>query len=143
RGVPAGTGTAGSPPLLYVVELAGLASGDTIRVGDGSRAEYRTITNLGGAATHAAVELPLSHAHGTAANVESVGLNLVGAAMPLDDDVARGSDIIPVQVGAAPATGITIEIRAAGGGIAEYRRVLDVQPGGAGVFLLTLDSGLS
>jgi phage tail sheath protein FI len=141
RSAPAGSGIVGTQ-LLYAVELNGLAVGDTIRVGDGSRAEYRTITALGGAATHIATDLPLSHAHDTVVSVESVGLVPIGPVMALADDAVRGDDLIVVAAGAAPAVGITVEVRAAAGGNSEFRRVLAVQPGVPGEFLLSLDSAL-
>src|SRR5215510_10741306 len=39
------TGTAVNLPLLYALDPSGLSNGDVIRIGDGSRAEYRRIVN--------------------------------------------------------------------------------------------------
>lgn len=59
------TGTLGNLPLIYALDISALSVNDWIRIGDGSRAEYRQVAALGTPATntHVPLSLPLSFAH--------------------------------------------------------------------------------
>ena len=56
------TGTATNLPLLYVLDPTGLNVGDMIRIGDGSRAEYRHVVNKT-AANDVALSQPFQRNH--------------------------------------------------------------------------------
>lgn len=59
------SGTSANPPLLYVLDVSDLNVNDWIRVGDGSRAEYRQVAAIGSPAdnTHVPLDFPLSRSH--------------------------------------------------------------------------------
>jgi hypothetical protein len=56
------SGTTVHPPLLYVTDATGMATGNWVRIGDGSRAEYHQIQTVGSASHHAA-NTPLLRPH--------------------------------------------------------------------------------
>jgi hypothetical protein len=59
---------------LYVLDMAGIADGDSLRIGDGSRAEYREVDGAPAAGDHIlplAAALTLGHASGTPVGVNS------------------------------------------------------------------------
>jgi hypothetical protein len=66
-----GTGTAVNSPLLYVLDRTNLTDGDIVRVGDGSRAEYRTV-GATASARHVSLHLPLQRAHVVGASVREI-----------------------------------------------------------------------
>ena len=68
RSAPLGSGTAASPPRLYVLSASNLVSAvpgpaDWVRIGDGSRAEYGQVQTISAAASHTALNFPLHFAH--------------------------------------------------------------------------------
>lgn len=64
------TGTATSPPPLYVLDGTGLNPNDWIRIGDGSNDEYRQVSTVTSpAAAHIPLDSPLSRSHNVAATV--------------------------------------------------------------------------
>ncbi|MEJ7598216.1 MAG: phage tail sheath C-terminal domain-containing protein [Kofleriaceae bacterium] len=71
RAAEEATGTADNPPLLVTLDAGGLAIGDVIRIGDGSRTEYRTVVNVG-ATTHISLNLPLQGSHPSGRNVQDI-----------------------------------------------------------------------
>ncbi len=66
------TGTLVNPPLLYALSVAGLGAGDVIRVGDGSRSEYRTIVNTDATPRHVSLDLPLQRSHASGVPVTDI-----------------------------------------------------------------------
>ena len=61
-----GTGTAVNRPLLYVLDPSNFSGGpppDWIRIGDGSRAEYRQVASIGGTVQHVTLNFPLHFSH--------------------------------------------------------------------------------
>jgi Bacteriophage tail sheath protein len=83
RAAPENSGSAITPPLLYVLDSQNLAANDSIRVGDGSRAEYRQVTNIGVPAnnTQVPVNFPLSYAHNAGAAINQIN-RVVDVAYP-------------------------------------------------------------
>src|SRR5215471_13921814 len=67
RAAAEGTGTAITPPDLYALSPAGLAVTNVIRIGDGSRSEYRTIAVVDATQRHVSLNLPLQRAHASGA----------------------------------------------------------------------------
>ena len=66
RSAQQASGTAVNLPLLYVLDPAVLLGDDWVRIGDGSRTEYRQIAKIGGAQRHVALNFPLHIAHAVA-----------------------------------------------------------------------------
>ena len=75
------TGTAVNRPALYVLNTNNfqvpsvgppLVPGDWMRIGDGSRAEYRQIASIASASNHVALELPLRFGHSSATAVRAL-----------------------------------------------------------------------
>ncbi|MEO6771495.1 MAG: phage tail sheath C-terminal domain-containing protein [Kofleriaceae bacterium] len=114
------TGTSVNPPLLYTLAGDTLANPDTIRIGDGSRAEYRTVvTNT--LAPFASLNLPLQGNHIVGASVVEIARAVDPAYSPftLPSVLSAGDTHIvvasttPADVTAlAAATGELIEIGA-------------------------------
>jgi uncharacterized protein len=142
------TGTLVNQPLVSVITPGALAMNDSIRIGDGSQAEYRTIASAPAASTHVALSFPLAHSHDAATPIADIvrALNpAFTAAMTLNANVAAGARKIIVQEGAAGeaallAQGQVLEIGAAATD-AEHRRVERVEGTGA-TRSVTLDAGL-
>jgi phage tail sheath protein FI len=63
RAAPQGSGTATNLPLLYALSVSPPAVGDWVRIGAGSRAEYREVAAVGTDALHVACNPALSLAH--------------------------------------------------------------------------------
>ncbi|HEX4454838.1 MAG TPA: phage tail sheath C-terminal domain-containing protein [Kofleriaceae bacterium] len=76
------TGTSLNPPLLYVLSATGLSIGDTIRIGDGSRAEYRTIVNAL-AAPEVSLSLPLQQSHANGGSIYAGPITTTSGAFAL------------------------------------------------------------
>lgn len=74
RAAPQGSGTSTNLPLLYALDVGALADNEWIRVGEGSRAEYRQIAvgGIGTAQRHIALNFPLAMAHSGALDVHEV-----------------------------------------------------------------------
>jgi len=81
RAAPQGSGTTTNLPLLYALDVSALADNEWIRIGDGSRAEYRQIAvgGIGTAQRHVALNFPLSLSHNSPVSVEEVVRTLDGA----------------------------------------------------------------
>lgn len=67
-----GSGTAVNQPRIYVLDPANFADHDWIRIGDGSRAEYRRVEPHLTAQQHVALNFPLHFAHAAAAPIEAI-----------------------------------------------------------------------
>ena len=89
-----GSGGPGGLPL-YLFDTTSIGNGDTVRVGDGSAAEYRvTSAAPTGATRHVPLNRPLTRAHGTAANTVAIGAPAsIGAVLSLDANVAAGAAV--------------------------------------------------
>jgi hypothetical protein len=124
RSASEGTGTAVSPPGLLVLPVAGLAANDWVRIGDGSRAEYRQAAGPTVAEdTMVPVNLPLSRSHANTEQAFQFTRATLGAAINLTDPVEPGATSLSV-------TGATADINATagqcieiGGTLGEYRFV--------------------
>jgi hypothetical protein len=115
-----GTGTAGNPPLLHVISLPApwLNPGDVIRIGDGSRAEYRNIAPGGVDVTphHASLDLPLQNAHALGATVIDIARTLdvtptglfAKADFVLAAPVAKGATSVTLIAGSGGAPDLNL-----------------------------------
>jgi phage tail sheath protein FI len=145
RAAAMGTGTPVNPPLVSVIS-SGLAVNESIRIGDGSQAEYRTIAASPVASTHVALSYPLAHPHDAATPIADVTRTPDGAftaPLTLTTDVAASTRSFVVQEGAAGeaaslAAGQVVEIGAIAD--AEHRRIERVEGTGARR-TITLDAG--
>ena len=63
RAAQQGSGTALSQPLIYALDPTDISVGDHVRIGDGSRAEYRVVANISTTQRHVALDFPLHFAH--------------------------------------------------------------------------------
>lgn len=120
RAVNAGTGTAAALPRLYVLDDTLIAGGDWIRIGTGSRAEYRRVSNKQ-ASNHVPLDLPLVRPHDADATIDDfdrdsgtvVGRFTLDAATEAGDQVIRVdgavSDIGTLRDGAI-GPGVLVEI---------------------------------
>ena len=118
RSAEESTGTSVNPPLLYTLAGNTLANPDTIRIGDGSRAEYRTVvTNT--AAPFAALNLPLQGNHIVGATVVEIAraIDPLYSPFTLPSALTAGATQIVVAsttpaevIALAAATGELIEI---------------------------------
>ena len=76
RAAPQGSGTATNLPLLYALSVNPPAVGDWIRIGDGSRSEYREVAAVGTGQRHIALNFPLGLAHDGVIAAEEVELTV-------------------------------------------------------------------
>lgn len=130
---PAGesTGSAAGPPSLVILAAAGLGSGDWVRVGDGSAAEYRQADGAPVAETVVVpVSLPLARSHAGGENASEFVRAVFPEAFTLEDDAEPGSRWIVVRGATADvgllAAGEWIEIGAPA--TAEYRSITEALP---------------
>lgn len=98
------TGTALNLPRLYVLDPASFAVNDWVRIGEGSRADYRQVAAVGAAARHTALNFPLNFSHPAGALVREVPVTpAVPALTPLAlRDPVEAGDTELVLVGTAP-----------------------------------------
>lgn len=100
-----GTGTAVNRPSLYVLDPNYFQEDEWIRIGDGSRAEYRQIANVDNAVRHVSLDLPLRNAHAIGTSVRALAVAAAGApfadpTFQLVDDTAPGATEILIDSGA-------------------------------------------
>ena len=156
RSAQQSTGTPVNRPLLYVLDPNNFSAGppgDWIRIGDGSRAEYRQVASLGANARHVALDHPLHNAHGSGTAVSALAVVAAGApfadpTFQLVDDTApgvteilidSGDDATLVAVlpaGTAPANWLAVEVGTAPA--AEYVYARQATSPAAGQVRLTL-----
>jgi hypothetical protein len=143
-----GTGQAGTPPLV-VLDTTNLITSDTIRIGDGSRAEYRQATVTANTTSHVPLDRPLALAHAAAeplvtyvlaaqagfGNVYTLAIDAAAGATALS--VNAVDDLTTILAADLPAM---VEIQ--GPGVREYAR-LDAVPTGAGPYDVQLDRPLA
>jgi hypothetical protein len=134
RSAEAGTGTAINPPGLYALSLAHLAVGDVMRIGDGSRAEYRDVASLDSTQRHVALNVPLQAGYAIGTPVVDLVRTVAagyGAGFALTGPVSSGAMTLVVTGAAADITVLQsasdqiIEIGASPA--AEYLQIATVQ----------------
>ena len=108
RAAEEGTGTSVNPPALYALSPAGLGATDVIRIGDGSRAEYRTISAVDSTQRHVSLNLPLSRSHAIAAPVQDIARTVdtvlfTTGDFKLDGAIKAGAKQIIVKAGTTAA----------------------------------------
>ncbi|HVO70482.1 MAG TPA: phage tail sheath C-terminal domain-containing protein [Aggregatilineaceae bacterium] len=130
RSAPELTGSAANPPPLIVLSGTGIADNDWLRVGDGSRAEYRQADGAP-VAENSLVPLhfPYNRSYAPGDSVQEYPHAYLGGVVNLQGDIASGAPSI-VVVGAtadvtALASGKLVEI---GGANGEYRFIVDPAP---------------
>jgi phage tail sheath protein FI len=143
RAAGEGEGDAAAPSPLLILDQGTLVGGETIRIGDGSLAEYRTVDAAGFALdpTHVPLHLPLSRTQAATATVNHIDRvpddfpSAAGATLSVDAEVEAGSDEIEVNGDPADIADLDNEINALGnaqhleigqGARAEYRFVTGV-----------------
>jgi uncharacterized protein len=109
RSALVGSGTAVTPPQLYVLSAANLAVNDWVRIGDGSRAEYGAVAGISAAASHSALSFPLRFPHATADVAQEMSvaspatldnLQLQDAALAGDIEITlAGADVANITTG--------------------------------------------
>jgi phage tail sheath protein FI len=129
------TGTAGNPPLLFVLDDTGLTAGTSwIRIGDGSTAEYRMVDTMNATPAHMLVALAfaLQLPHAAADAVDEVSFTVPGAfSGTLSHNVNPGALEIDLTFGNAGdialiTAGHVVEI---GGATGEFHVVKLITPG--------------
>ncbi len=145
RGAAQGTGAGVG---LYVLDAAGIANGDRIRVGDGSRAEYPSANVVtAGTSRHIALDAPLSRAHAAGAPVREHAANaLAGVAGPwtLASPAAAGSSELFVDSPdnlTAPALPWLVQMVNAG--VTDLAAVTAVVASGANQYRLVINQPLT
>ena len=133
RPVGEGTGSAIAQPGLLVLPVAGLGPNDWVRIGDGSRAEFRQAAGAPVVETiMVAVDLPLgrSHAAGESARqfVRTAGTETFALsvdASPGDESIVIGGSTAHVNalVAALGIVGAEVALELGNVGVAEYREV--------------------
>ncbi len=150
------TGTAVNSPLLYVLDPSNFLVGDWVRIGDGSRAEYRQVANIGVAQRHVALNFPLHFAHGATAPVEAIAVTIAAAfANPnfglvnasvsgTTEIVVTGADTLTLLAALPPAAapGTTLLLEVGAPTAAEYAFGTQAENLGAGNVRLTLAAPL-
>ena len=102
-----GTGSAGSPPPLVVLAVAGLADDDWIRIDDGSGAEYRQVDGAPAAETVlVSLHLPLVRSHGAGENISQFVRAEFGETFTLEEDAEAGSRWVTTRSTTADAAGV-------------------------------------
>lgn len=151
RGAPRDSGTNVNTPLLYVLDNSNLNNNDFVRLGNGSRAEYRQVASMGNTEAHVSLGFPLGLSKD--ATPGNVAMNVVvpaadGAFSSFDlalDAPAGATSIRVTEAVAGQAlalVGIDLFFEFGTGAIAEYIRGRAVDLGG-GNAQITLESPLS
>lgn len=147
-----GSGTAVNQPLLYVLDPANFAFNDWVRIGDGSRAEYRRVAAIGSAQRHVSLNFPLHFAHAAAAPIAAIAVTPAAAFAPPDftlvgGSVAGATELVvtgvdtPTLLASLPpaaAPGTTLLMEVGNPAAAEYVFATEAQDLGAGNVGLTL-----
>jgi phage tail sheath protein FI len=151
-----GSGTNVNLPLLYVLDPANFSVNDWIRIGDGSRTEYKQVAALGTTQRHVALNFPLQFAHGLGAPVEAMvitpsvtlappNFTLVNAAAALATEIdvtgASAAALLAALPPAGPA-GATQLFEIGNTGAAEYAFATGAEDIGGGNVRLTLSTKL-
>jgi len=154
RSAPRNSGTLVNQPLLYALWDANLATSDMLQEGDGSRAEYRQIANIGANNLHIAVNFPLHFSFPAGAVVDEVvrsvdTTNYGTGDFLLHNPIGAGASSIELSAGATAND--LVEILNLPGdslfelgdpAIAEYVTAIAAVDLGGGVVRLTLNAPL-
>jgi phage tail sheath protein FI len=113
RNIPRGRGSALNLPLLQALDVTNLAVNDWVRIGDGSRAEYRQIASVGANPVHVVLNFPLGIAHNAGITVDEVPRQVDTTNYTTGDfvfaaDAAAGSMTITVSAGATANDLVTL-----------------------------------
>ncbi len=129
RAAQQNTGTAVNLPRLYALSAANFALNDWVRIGDGSRAEYRQVQAIAGASTHTSLNFPLRFAHPAGEVVRAMTIqntaNLVNLALAAPvvagatQVVLNGADVANLPVG-TPGPGTRHLLQFAPPAVSEY-----------------------
>jgi phage tail sheath protein FI len=147
----AGEGTGVNPPLVYVAEAAHLSQGSSVRIGDGSSAEYRQLTLNPDTAntTHVALNLPLHRVHSAGVTVnqftpqpDTPTLKLHTAIQPGDATITLDGNAA-TDITALTAAGDDLLLTLSGTIPTEYRLGLSVTPTSSTQATVQLDSPLA
>jgi len=140
-------GIAGTP-LLYLLDTTGVGAGNTLRIGDGSRAEYLAVSGpVTAATTHVPLNRPLARAHAVTANALSIHAPaaIAGGPFTLNAAAQAGDAAVVVNAGvnlAAQATPFLLQ--ASAGGLSEIVAVLTAPVNvGANLFRIALNEPLA
>lgn len=131
RAAPQSSGTLVNQPLLYAISTDLLAADDWVRIGEGSRSEYRQSVNLTPSDEHVALSFPLSLSYGSGVTIAPLERSDDGAfadSYTLARDAVRGSTtLILDSIDAAHAAQLPAEVNPfleiGDAGVAEYIRV--------------------
>ncbi|MFO1322796.1 MAG: phage tail sheath subtilisin-like domain-containing protein [Burkholderiales bacterium] len=93
-----GTGTAVNQPLLYALDPLNFALGDWVRVGDGSRAEYRQVQSVGANQRHVSLDFPLRRAHANGSAVRAFAVANSGALADPTFQLVNAADAGATQI---------------------------------------------
>ncbi|MEP6832338.1 MAG: phage tail sheath C-terminal domain-containing protein [Gemmatimonas sp.] len=94
RSADGGTGTMVNGPSILLTEPGLLGINDTIRIGDGSRSEYRQIVSLPTPSLQVPLQFSLSHAHAQGAAIESFVRAPSALALQLNAATLAGASIV-------------------------------------------------
>lgn len=151
RSAQQGTGTAVNQPPLYVLDPANLATGEWVRIGTGSRAEYHVVDIIGTDQKHVALNFPLHFAHAAASTAEAMAVTPAAAFAPPDftlvdatvgnatQIVVNGADAATLVASLPPATpGVSLLMEVGAPDAAEYVFATHAQDLGSDNVRLTL-----
>ncbi|HKR24748.1 MAG TPA: phage tail sheath subtilisin-like domain-containing protein, partial [Allosphingosinicella sp.] len=107
-------------PLLYVLDTSGIAATETIRIGDGSRSEYREVAAVTAPGLHLPLSAPLQrfHATGSAVSVDTPAAPAVGT---LNAAAAAGATTLSINTALAlnlPAN-VPVLVEISSGGLSD------------------------
>ena len=97
------TGTAVNLPLLYVLDPLNFLVNDWVRIGEGSRADYRQVQSIATTARHTSLIFPLNFSHPAGTATREIAVTPVAAltGFTLRDDAAAGATEIVLHGTAA------------------------------------------
>jgi Bacteriophage tail sheath protein len=138
RAAPQGSGTSVNPPLLYSLDVSKLAVGDWVRIGNGSRAEYRRVTARTAGEVHVALGAPLGLSYPASATVYAAApaFDAAFATFSLAENADAGTRVITVTEGNAnEATALALLanpiLEIGNANVAEYIRATRISANGS------------
>lgn len=154
RAAQQGSGTTAAPPGLYVLDATNLADKDWIRIGDGSRSEYRQLDgNPVAQQRHVALDSPVMHGHASGSAVRALAVandpalgapvfKLAAAANKGDTQLVLSTGSVATLITNLPANSLPTKwvlLQIGATAVADYvyavRAVADTTPGNALVTL--------
>lgn len=146
RSAQQGSGTAVNQPLLYALDPANFSAGpprDWVRIGDGSRAEYRQVVNVAAAQRHVSLNLPLAGPHGAGTAIRAVVPTAVaayGAPLALDGGVTAGATQVVVTGAGADLTTLLARLPPAPPAPAVTSELLEIDTGAATEYAFAIEA---